>query len=643
MCGIAGYILKSETGRSADYIRALAKGIRHRGPDDEGCCIISRATGAWHVYKGNHTVASVGQGCAHMFDDQSIAKHDLCFAHTRYSIIDLSDAAHQPFFSADGSLVCVFNGEIYNYIELRQKLMAEGIKFKTASDTEVLVEGYRFLGDAVWSMLNGFWAVAIYDFLSDTIVFARDRIGVAPLYYLELPEGFFFASTIGALLDIYPGNVEFDWDVINGFIETGIKDHENSTFYTQIRSLPASTAVTFDKRLCGFQEANEQKYWDYPSARLTPADISFDEATQRFRETLFDAVELRLRADVPVAFELSGGLDSSSVVAAAAVLRGENITTYTAKIVGADEEPYARTIRQRYAVDYRVIDKIEDDFVSDYEPFSRIMEEPYDNPNDYTHFRMLQKMKDQGTYVVVTGAGGDEVLAGYESAYWPKAYQELRKSGGRWHADWYEFRRRFRTGSQSWKTLRHYLVDTPDLLKRRFLKTENKVPSAFQSRAVGHRCKYGRLSFHEQSLYHFNVALVPYYMRSSDHFTMAIPIEHRFPLLDYRLVELGLQMPISYLFSGGWTKYLLRKAMEPYLPKAITWRKEKMGFTFPFKNYFVANRTAFAPLLAYLKRLRILQEFLGDYDYLLKQDPVLLWRLLSTAIWMKTQKDVPAS
>ena len=153
-----------------------------------------------------------------------------------------------------------------------------------------------------------------------------------------------------------------------------------------------------------------------------------------------------------------------------------------------------------------------------------------------------------------------------------------------------------------------------------------------------HQRQYDRLSFQEQVLFHFNVALVPYYMRSSDHFTMGIPIEHRFPMLDYRMVELGLTLPLTCLFHGGWTKFVLRKAMEPYLPSKIVWRRQKMGFTFPYQKFFSQNRNIFEPEISSLRNTDQKLARYGTYDELLRSDPQLLWRLIATAIWRSSIK-----
>jgi len=613
--------------------------IRQRGPDDEGICLIDREQRSVHFCRTDLTIPAFATLPDFRVDAGSY-RHDAALIHTRYSIIDLTEGGHQPFVSADGTIVAVYNGEIYNYLELQASLRAEGVIFRTHSDTEVLVEGYRIWGHDLWNRMNGFWAVALYDVRTDEFVFSRDRIGVAPLYYRELPTGFFFASQIRSLIDISPGDVEIDPDVVQGFVATGIKDHDSSTFYRQIKSLPSLTTIILPRGVTRLGDRISRKYWDFPSARLKPGEISFDEAVQRFRDIFFNAVEIRLRADVKVAFELSGGLDSSSVVAAAAAMKPEGITTYTASIRGADEEPYARAMRERYSLDYRVLKHLEGDFKSDCLAFAETMEEPYDNPNAYSHHCMLRHMKSEGVSVVVTGAGGDEVLAGYEASFWPKAYEELRRDGSFLMAEWYEFCRRFKTIRKTRETLSHYLLDLPGYLRRRFFQEKpGPTGAAALTTVEQYRKSYDRLTFHEQALYHFRVALVPFYMRSSDHFTMSIPIEHRFPLLDYRLVELGLQMPIPYLFSGGWTKYLLRKAMEPYLPSRILWRRKKMGFTFPYRSYFTDHADVFAPWLNGFHKHEFLSGNLYSYQDLLDQDAVKLWRALSTAIWFSGLAD----
>jgi asparagine synthase (glutamine-hydrolysing) len=630
MCGIAGYFLKTPIDPQVDQVERFLESIGKRGPDDEGVCLISRGTKTYQSYKTDRTYTALGT-LPHIQNSRGM-KHDLALFHTRYAILDLSEKGHQPFISQDQSCIAIFNGEIYNYIELRQELVSLGVNFRTHCDTEVLVEGYARYKDDFFSKMNGFWAVAIYDREKDSLVLSRDRAGVAPLYYRETSQGLFFSSYIASLIEIDHQKASINEDVQLGFLQTGLKDLDGATYYQEIKSLPEASTVHLSSSKPFVSQAELKKYWSLPSSRLSEQDISFDDALKKFRELLFSAVEIRLRADVKVAFELSGGLDSSSVVAAAASLSKSPLSTYTAKIKGADEEPFARSMLKKYQLDYHVIDRIEDRFIQDYQSFSQLMEEPYDNPNAYTHYQMLKIMKKEGVKVIITGAGGDEVLAGYEASFWPKAYEEWRKEGlGAWlKADWYEFCRRFRTPKNSYGTLKHYLVDSFRKFKPSSGIDHSPHPTKMTT-ALKYHQEYGRLSFDQQRRFHFIKALLPFYMRSSDHFAMGIPIEHRFPLLDYRLIEFGLQLPISFLFRNGWTKYILRKAMEPYLPSKILWRRQKMGFQFPYCSYFSEHRPTFEPVL--MKYFREL-----PYEDLLKKDPILLWRYLSTSIWMDNNK-----
>ena len=633
MCGICGYILKKPVENVYKDVDLLLGELRKRGPDDEGASLIARKDKKSISYSTERTVSPLDRECRSIYDKAGILPHDVALFHTRYSIIDLSSKGHQPFISSDGNITGVFNGEIYNYLELREELSSCEVDLKTNSDTEVLIEGYNLWGESLWARMNGFWAFCLYDRKENIVILSRDRIGVAPLYYCENEDGLFFSSYIETLLSICGGEKTVDPDVVLGFAQTGIKDHDNKTFYKHIKTIPSASFIKIKKDAHSLSNSAVRKYWSKPLSRMTETDISLDEAVKEFRDIFFRSVELRLRADVKIAFELSGGLDSSSVVAAAAEMTEGRITTFTAKIKGADEEPYAASMLENYDLDYNVVSNIENKFTEDYGRFSLLMEEPYDNPNDYTHNMMLKGIKDKGVDVIVTGAGGDEVFAGYEASFWPKAYSELKAKGKRdfFRADWYEFCRRFKTLESTAHMIKHYsLYPFKGLLRRRDKTVIEDMPG---TTALSCQKRYRSLSFHESTLYHFDVALIPYYMRSSDHFTMGIPIEHRFPFLDYRMVEFGLKLPAVYLFRNGWTKYILRKAMEPYLPEKILWRRKKMGFTFPYKKYFKSNSPVFKPLLEELGRRDPVMKRFGDYEDLCKRSPVLLWRLLSIAIW----------
>ncbi len=656
MCGLAGYFVKTPSREWASKIPVLAQRIAQRGPDDEGVCLISRKNKLFNMYKTDRTVAGVKAD--YLWQSASILAHDVALVHSRYSIIDLTSGGHQPFISADASVALVFNGEIYNYIELRDELTQLGRSFRTHSDTEVLTEGYRVWGHKIWEKLNGFWAVALYDFTNGTLTLSRDRIGIAPLYYRETEEGIYFASSIQALVDIDRKGITINQDRVVGFMHTSLKDFDDTTVYDQVKSISPGSAVILDGSTYSVATARTVPYWQLPQSRLSIKDLSLEEAVKQYRDIFFNAVDLRLRADVKVAFELSGGLDSSSVVAVGAMLRNQNITTYTIQVPEENEEPYARSILQRYGnIDYRVLTDPEDDFVLQMGQFNKILEEPFHSPNLYTHYKMRQKMKADGFDVVVTGGGGDEVLAGYDGEFWPGASVDLRKNGHFLHSLRHGMAREFRMGGMGRRFISQKarmkrvlsgngknvaLSVLKKIINKWFWEREGGVNGDHQllTQAERFRREYCNLTFQEQCSFHFTIGLIPYYMRSNDKFTMAIPLEHRFPFFDYRVVELGLQMPVPYLFKDGWTKYILRKAMEPYLPPKILWRKRKMGFPFPYKRFLMKHSEVFQPLVNKWEIVRYVLKEYGGYNQLLDRDPTKLWRLCSTALWLDGLEEI---
>lgn len=635
MCGIAGYALDRALGDDRIIARLLPP-LRRRGPDDEGICLIERATGAAAAYATDRTSPVLRDSLRRWGPGGEVMLHDVALVNTRYAVVDRSPGGHQPFWSGDGSIVATFNGEIYNHIELRAELEALGVRFRTTCHTEVLVEGYGRWGDLVWERMNGFWAVALYDRRSADLVLARDRLGIAPLYYRETPAGFFFASTIRSLVEIDPSSATVDRERLADFVETGMKDLDDSTLFREIRSLPPATVARLPRPAAALRAGRRSCYWRLPQQPLGTEDLSCQEAVAHFRELLFDAVAIRLRADVAVACELSGGTDSSSIVAVTALLRGERIPTYTIKVPDQDEESFARAILGRHRVDYRVLVAPEERFIVEEPDFTTALQEPYHSPNIFTHFQMRRGMKADGAGVVLSGSGGDEVLAGYEFQFWPRAAAELRARGMGWYAEAYERARAGRPPRRGLHRLAAAARRHGGQVKRAVLGRQAPPTAALGScrSAAEYQALYPTLSFHDQRLYHFKVAMLPYYLRSNDHFTMAIPLEQRLPFLDYRVVEFGLQLPIEYLFRDGWTKYVLRQAMAPYLPEAIAWRRQKMGFPFALVPFLVHHRAEFEAALRCLAPLALLLDTSGGFDALLGADPKKLWRLCSTAFWL---------
>ncbi len=629
MCGVTGYLRRTPTADPSVLVALLA-GIRDRGPDDEGAAFILPAPPRILPLTTTGSRATIRERAPELASTPT--PHIAALAHSRYAIIDLSDAAHQPFVSSDGTIAGAFNGEIYNHVELRRELEDRGVRFRTASDTEVLVEGFRLWAEQLWPRLSGFWAAALYDTRDRALTISRDRMGVAPLYYRETEAGLFFSSRIQPLLDVMPATRAHDDSALRGFVVAGMKDFGPDTCFRDVKSFAPASVYRFAEGRCAIAEASIRQFWQLPATRWRLGDLSLDEAAHGVRERLVRAVELRLRSDVPVAFELSGGLDSSSVVAAAAELGGAH-TSYTVSVPERDEWPYAREVAARFGITPLVLTAGEDGLIDDAARFARVMEEPYHSPNVFTSYDMRRQIKADGFAVVISGSGGDELLGGYEYEFWDAAFAALWREGHGGKA----LRHAFGHYAGSAHRRRHTAREIIGALKRLVSgsASDRGAPSGARSPAEQLRLSYASRSFDDRIRYHFEVAQLPYYLRNGDHLTMSIPLEHRFPFLDTALVEYCAQLPVAYLYRDGYTKYVLRHAFRDVLPPQVTWRREKMGFPFPFARFLARHKTILAPYAT--RAAAAVPVFSGAlrYDDLMTEDPLLLWRLCSTGLWLQ--------
>jgi len=644
MCGIAGYVLNFPATAPFAFLEAQLEPLRARGPVDEGVCLVLRNRRSVIELSSDRTVPAARSDRPHLGSEAGRAAHDLALFHTRFPVRGGDASVHQPFVSRDGGVVGVLDGAIYNHVELRDQLRGLGVEFRGSSEVEVLVEGYRVWGDDLWTELNGRWAAALYDARSRTLTLSRDRLGITPLYLRETDEGMFFSSLITPLRDVDPSGTRINESTLRGFIEVGLKDFGAATCSRSIRALPAANLLSLGPTAPAEGVDELCSYWTAPDRSYTPQDIPFQEAVTSIRDTLFDAVALRLRADAPLAFELSSGMDSSSVVAAAAASHSHELITYTLTYPGSNEEPLARRMAEHFSLDYRVLNSDEPELIGQAESFAERMEEPYHAPNVFTHFRMRERMKADGIDVALCGSGGDAIFAGDDTLFWPAARRELKALGYDRQALVGEAF--FRLGT--WPRARDTLWATMKWPKRvvvRWLRertgdgagaADPPVPKGGDSQAARLFRGYGDLSFLQQRRFDLEVGPHLHYAVTDDRFTMSIPLEQRNPMLDHRLVELGLSLPAAYMFRNGWTKYVLRKAMEPFLPKRVVWRRKKMGFPLRLRPLLRSNRAFLAPLVDEVVATGVLASAPPAYDDLVQADPARLWRICSTGLWLRS-------
>jgi len=393
MCGIIGIINKNNTKVNYSEIKKINDLISHRGPDDEG------------FYFGD----------------------SFAFGHRRLSILDLSSDGHQPMNYLDRYTI-TYNGEIYNYIEIREELLKDGYKFVSDTDTEVILASYDKWGEECVDRFNGMWAFAIYDRDNEIIFCSRDRFGIKPFYYTEVDEKFIFGSEIKQLLEFQEEN-SYNEEILIDFIVTGIIEHTNSTFFKNIYKLEQSHNLTYHLK------ENRYQINKYYSINFQENSLGLEESIENYRVELEIAIDFRLRSDVKVGTCLSGGLDSSSVSAIASKKYRENSNNKFVAIhaksteKSSDESYFAHIVAKSSELDLNIVEPTAQSFKDIIDEVVYTQEEPFGSPSIFMQYFVMKKAKELGCSVMLDGQGGDETLLGYEK-YYPSVYIDVYKRSG---------------------------------------------------------------------------------------------------------------------------------------------------------------------------------------------------------------------
>ncbi len=558
MCGISGLVGLRGQSVSHDELQKLNSLLQHRGPDGQGTWVSS--------------CRRVGLG------------------HTRLSILDLSDAASQPMLSHDGSKCIVFNGEIYNFVELARELSEKGVSFRTRSDTEVLLEGYRHWGDALWNRLNGMWAVAIHNVHTGETVLCRDRFGVKPLFFLQRPtEPLIFASEASAIDRFLAGSLAPDAEYLQ---RIGRADTDDRSCFVGVRSLRAGELlrISIDGEL-------RQEIWYRMSVVDCPTTLP--EQVRRFHDLLLDACRIRLRSDVPVATCLSGGVDSGSIIAvlnqiadSESRFAGFNHRSFNAAFPGTtqDENKAARNLANACGVnlDSHVV---ECPTAEELESALRACDGPMPCMAFYPIWHLYRHIRRQGIVVTLDGMGPDEYLGGYYIGR--PALQGAWESGSPiWMRDvWQTYASLYEDGqnrvqADAWQVVRTVLSRVKrQLMLRPPLPTFGaRFPTGASALDLE---QAGLLSNSLARFLFYQVAAcpLPYLLHQYDRCSMASGVESRFPFMDFRLVEYAFSLPLQSRIGGGYTKRILREAVGGVLPDSIRLNKRKTGFNSPFAEW----------------------------------------------------------
>lgn len=648
MCGLVAIYSYQTRNFNPKTLKAMTDSIRHRGPDDYGFSFIG--PGIDKNWKENlpDNITSIG----------------IAMGHRRLSILDLSDAGRQPFVSNNKRFSIVYNGEIFNYLELKDELMKSGCKFRTTTDTEVLLTAYEYWGIDFLNHLNGMWAFVIWDNLKKQMLVSRDRFGIKPLYYYHGKGQWIFASEIKALLQHPIVPKEPDNKTIFHYLSTAMPpEKQGETYFKDISSVEPATYLLINN-----DNVEIKRFWNLPPYAKNNANNK-QGLSKCFINIFKDSVRLRLRSDVKVGTMVSGGLDSTSIAEKINELLMENSKDSIS--VGKKQHAFSASFPDT-AMDETVkveelcsqlklsVSKVYPSNVDISKIFSKVvyhMEMPFSKSTPLVQYLLMNKAKEEGVKVVLNGHGADEMLGGYGERYCPlvaagllarlrfkEALNEIKIMKKRRNIGLSETL--YSLLCISFPVLAYGLKNIMRHNKKRLYRKElfkqyaTTVPYERDKKMNEGTHLYRRLF---QEFFH---ELVPVWLSMEDKVSMSASIESRLPFMDYRLVEFVFGLDDTQKIKNGITKYILRNSMSNSLPKSIIHEKQKLTFSGPqtywlkkslkpmIVSYFIDN----TPMVSSFINLKETRELILKYYNDTKHDNYdenYLWRILNVEIFMR--------
>lgn len=620
MCGITGIYNFDNSIFESMNLEKMTNALCHRGPDGSGTYING----------------SIGLG------------------HRRLSILDLTDAGYQPMSYAGGRYQIVYNGEVYNFLEIRQELEKEGFSFASSTDTEVLLAAYIKWGEECLLRFNGMWAFAIYDKDKKSLFLSRDRFGIKPLYYALQGRTFLFGSEMKAILAYPEFSADVDFEAFSEEIRYPLSlEGGERTLFKKIKRLePGCSLIVTPSKI-------KKIRWWKTSEHLREVPFILKKQTEEFRSIFLDAVRLRMRSDVPIGTCLSGGLDSSSVVCSMYKIFSEpgwgleripkdwqKVFIHTFPGTPIDERSYAEEVIKFSKIKPVFIETRPEEYLETMADVIYKSEDIYSGmlTPAYVIYRTI---REHGVKVTLDGSGADEMMGGYPTYVGYALADALKKLDVKRYVTLLHMQREMMLGSQNSitrsilgsviqsnpllvKTYQKFVAKN-DLFKRK--EAELKEYSPFEERL-------------KNSLYNdFHNNVLPAILRNFDRMSMAHGVEVRMPFMDWRLVTYIFSLPAESLINRGHTKLIFREAMEEILPERIRWRKGKIGFNAPMVNLFTG------PLKTWAREILTSPSFLDvpywngkkvmeDYERMLKRgmrwpDAIRIWPYLHGYLWLR--------
>lgn len=581
MCGIAAIIDYAKIKPKVEDIKSMTDLMVHRGPDGEGFYI----------------------------------EGDVALGHRRLSIIDVNARSDQPMHR--GPLHLVFNGMIYNYLEIRDELRHLGYEFTTTSDTEVILAAYQEWDMAAFDRFNGMWAIILLDCKKNRIVCSRDRFGIKPLYYTMIGERLYFASEIKAFTSIKTWQPRVNHTRLYEYLAFNMTDHTAETMFEDVYQIPRSHHAIIDLET---MDMDLVKYYDLTSN--TKKNNSDD-----FLSLFEDAIRIRTRTDVPLATTLSGGMDSSSIVSVLAAKLGTVSDTYTLAYPGekVDESEYALKVNEKYDIPSKLVTTTEQYLEQHIDELIYQQDEPFTGATVMAQSHIYQKVKEGGYKVTLGGQGGDEILCGYDKfsiAYFKENIKSNPISAIR---ELYHFQNLRTIGVRDIKKVISYEREKKKTVDDWYALTQEQ-----EKRLYTKHPEHNIFEMSKNLLFGLGISAL---LRYEDRNSMSYGVESRLPFLDYRLVEYCLNMKSNLKLYKGVTKKALRESMLGIVPDDIINRNDKMGFVTPQyswmnkkKDHYITLAEESLDKMPFIKKEKILP--------LLSKDNDLLWRVINAGKWI---------
>ncbi|GAB4143803.1 MAG: asparagine synthase (glutamine-hydrolyzing) [Bacteroidia bacterium] len=655
MCGISGIaVFQPFEGNILAEARSMNHAIRHRGPDGEGFLIVDNNQHPVPVYTDEtpDDNSSAGYAWSPVKHIASITESPkIILGHRRLSIIDLSPAGHQPQCNTDRKIWITYNGEIYNYIELRQELISYGFQFRTETDTEVIIAAYQKWGKDCVEHFNGMWAFVIWDAANQELFCSRDRFGVKPFYYYSNRNFFAFASEQKSLVanSLIPKSINHA--AVADYFIAGEIELQAESFFKDILELFPGCSMSVSLR------DGTIKRWQWYNLQERTAVPKSDYSVEDIRTLLIDAVRIRMRSDVPVGSCLSGGIDSSAIAGIIGKLIkdqeqfniGDQLKLFTAAFDEAeiDERKWAGEVVNQTGADWKIVVPRPEELRNDIEQLIFSQDVPIWSTSTYAQHRTMRLAKENGIRVVLDGQGGDELFAGYKPyliPFWNELFRQLK-----WGRLMKEMNAVSFNPASYWfrEHLKQNIIPalSPAMrmnIENRYFRDLDYIDVNLRNQFLQNiRSKRRASGLNGALLHEFTYSRLKGYLKCEDRASMWHSVESRTPFADdHRLIEYVFSIPGDEKIRNGNSKILLRKAAEEFIPQSILNRKDKLGYATPNNKWITQLKDQLKPYFdqdfsGILNKDLLMKNYDSFFHVAGKPENGRTFKFIAFAVWKK--------